>query len=236
MTAADKTYSSAIVEASNYTRWVVDEFRPFIGRRLLEVGLGHGSYREQLPPLEHYVGLDIDEEAVAAAEARAGGSGDLYLAADITEEALVERLRAQAVDTVLCVNVLEHIEDDRRALANLLAALPSGGRLLLFVPAFQALYNDLDRFAGHHRRYRKASLGALVPQAQARILRMRYFNAIGALGWWVNSLARHDSLDDPGVNSQIALFDRYVLPLSRAINPLTGPFLGLSLTMVAEKR
>ncbi len=235
MSAAEKSYSSAIGGAVNYTNWVIDEFRPYFGRKLLEVGLGHGGYRDFLPPLARYVGIDIDAEAVEIARAAAREPSDLFLQADITDLGLKDRLAGHDVDTVLCVNVLEHIEDDRRALANLLEVLPAGGHLLLFVPAFKALYNDLDRFAGHHRRYRKSDLRGLIPPERGRLLASRYFNPVGGLGWWINGFARHDSLDDASVNRQIEVFDRYVLPVSRALNPLTRPFFGQSLIAVVQK-
>ena len=235
MSAAEKSYSSAIGGAVNYTAWVIDAFRPYFGRNLLEVGLGHGGYRDVLPPLARYVGIDIDPEAVAAARARAREASDLFIQADITDPGLKDLLAGLDVDTVLCVNVMEHIEDDRSALANLLEVLPAGGHLLLFVPAFKALYNDLDRFAGHHRRYRKSDLRDLIPPQSGRLLACRYFNPVGALGWWINGFARHDSLDDVGVNRQIEVFDRYVLPISRALDPITRPFFGQSLIAVVQR-
>ncbi len=235
MSTAEKTYSSAIGGAVNYTSWVIDEFRPYFGRKLLEVGLGHGGYRDFLPALDRYVGIDIDAEAVEAAQAEARDAGDLFLEADITDPGLKDRLAGLDIDTVLCVNVLEHVEDHRTALLNLLQILPAGGHLLLFVPAFKALYNDLDRFAGHHRRYRKSDLRALIPPERGRLVVSRYFNPVGAIGWWINGFARHNSLDDTSVNRQIEVFDRYVLPISRALNPLTRPFFGQSLIAVVQK-
>ena len=235
MTAAsDETYSSAIAEAQNYTAWVVEAFRPYYGQRLLEVGLGHGGYRAALPALERYVGVDIDPAAIEAMQRR--HPGDRFLAGDITDPGLADSLADERLDSVLCVNVLEHVEEDQRAVATLLGALQPGGHLLLFVPAFGALYNDLDRMAGHIRRYRRNDLQRLLPGEGAVLVEARYFNAVGGLGWWLNGFARHRSLNDDGVNRQIEVFDRYLLPVSRTLDPLVRWAFGQSLVAVVRKR
>lgn len=234
MSTGQETYSSAIAEARNYTAWVIEAFRPYYGRRLLEVGLGHGGYREALPTLERYVGVDIDSEAIAAVQQR--HPSDRFLVGDITDAGLAATLAEERLDTVLCVNVLEHVEADEKAVETLLEVLQPGGHLLLFVPAFAAIYNDLDRMAGHVRRYRRGDLARLVPRGRGELLEGRYFNAVGGLGWWVNGFAGHGSLNDDGVNRQIEVFDRYVLPISRAVDPLVRWAFGQSLVAVVRRR
>lgn len=229
-----ETYSSAITQAVNYTHWVIDAFADYIGDHLLEVGLGHGSYRAFLPPLKGYVGIDIDEAAIETASARY--PHDTFLCADVADPCLIDCLVGTPIDTVLCANVLEHIEDDKAAVRVLLALLREGGHLLLFVPALPLLYGEMDRLAGHHRRYTKHSLAALVPPNKGRVLVNRYFNPVGALGWWVNGLLPHRSLNSNAINGQISLFDRYVLPVSRLIDPLTRSFFGQSIACVVQKQ
>lgn len=227
-----ETYSAAIETADNYTRWIIESLRPWFGRRLLEVGLGHGGYRRFLPADIDYIGVDIDADSVEQAQARHPGGH--YAVGDVTDPDLAARLPAQGIDTVLCVNVLEHIEADALAVQNLLNVLPAGGHLLILVPAFTALYSDLDRMAGHLRRYTRADLPRLVG-GHGRVVREHYFNAVGGLGWWVNRAARHDSLNDPAVNGQIALFDRWVVPVARLIDPMVRPWFGQSLICVVQK-
>src|SRR6266540_2645314 len=156
-----ETYSSAVERAQNYTRWVVSAFRPFFGRSLLEIGMGHGGFYQHLPPLREYVGTDLDAELVE--RARALYPTLRFVQADIADPSFADRFAGAVIDTVLCANVLEHVEDNRGAMSNLLSVLSPGGHLLLLVPAFQWLYNDLDRLAGHVRRYTKGELAALVP-------------------------------------------------------------------------
>ncbi len=227
-----ETYSAAIETADNYTRWIIDALAPWFGRRLLEVGLGHGGYRRFLPAGIEYLGVDIDADSVARAQAREAGGQ--YVVGDVTDPDLAARLPGAPVDTVLCVNVLEHIPDDAAAVESLLRVLASGGHLLILVPAFGALYSDLDRMAGHLRRYTLADVPRLTA-GEGRVLRAHYFNAVGGVGWWVNRAARHQSLNDQAVNGQIALFDRYIVPIARALDPLARRWFGQSLIVVVQK-
>jgi SAM-dependent methyltransferase len=227
------TFSSAIADAHNYMDWIVDTMRPYFGRDVLEIGIGHGSYYEYLGKLGSYRGVDIDPDNVANSRARyPDGSFDR---ADICSEEFRSRFAPGSVDTVVCCNVIEHIEDDNRAVSNMANALAPAGHLLVLVPALQQLYGDLDRLAGHHRRYDKALMRKACAGAPVEILELRYFNPIGGLAWWVNSFARHRSLDGSAVNAQIRIFDRYVLPVSRLVDPLTRGFFGQSLICVARK-
>jgi SAM-dependent methyltransferase len=227
-----ETYSSAIETAHNYTRWILGSFEPYYGRRVLEVGLGHGGYRQLLPAGIDYVGLDIDPDSVARARARSPGSE--YFQADITDPDLPGRLKPRQIDTILCVNVLEHIERDEAAVANLLSILSPGGHLLILVPAFQSLYSDLDRMAGHVRRYRLRDVPRLVG-GRGTVLRAHYFNAVGGLGWWLNKAVGHESLDSGAVNRQIQVFDRLVVPLARMIDRAARRIFGQSLIFVVRR-
>lgn len=228
----ESTYSSAIEDAVNYTGWVLSVFHRYIGSSIMEVGLGHGSYRKYLPADTRYVGVDIDAECVARAEFRY--PRDRFITADITDTRLVEKLDSAKLDTVLCVNVLEHVEDDRQAASNLLATLRPGGHLLIFVPAFSFLYSDLDRLAGHVRRYAKRDLQRLTGKS-GRVVLARYFNSLGGLGWLANKAFRHNSLNSQAVNSQIKLFDTYAVPVARVLDCVTSRFFGQSLVCVIRK-
>jgi SAM-dependent methyltransferase len=220
-------------EAHNDNRWVVGAFAPYIGQSLLEIGIGHAGYYNYLPPLTSYVGLDID--ATTVAEARVRYPDRQFVQADAADPALPELLAGTPIDTVLCVNVLEHIERDRETIASLLRILTPGGHLLLFVPAFRQLYTDLDRLAGHVRRYSRAEVAALVPSAGYEIARLAYFNPIGGLGWWLNGLISHRSLETKEVTGQVRLFDTWILPVSRLVDPLTSPFFGQSVVCVIRR-
>jgi SAM-dependent methyltransferase len=213
--------------------WIISTFRPYLGHNVLEVGVGHGSYCEYLGKQGSYRGVDIDPNNVLLSRSRFPDGN--FEVADICSEKFRSDHPPGSVDTVVCCNVIEHIEDDRRAVTNMANALEPGGNMLILVPALQLLYGDLDRLAGHYRRYNKSSMLKACEGTPIEILELRYFNPIGGLAWWANRLARHDSLDEPAVNAQIRIFDKYVLPASRLLDPLTRGFFGQSLICVARK-
>jgi len=235
VTSPSPTFSPAMSEATNYYRWIIDRFRPFIGKQVLEVGVGCGQILPYLPVDTSYYGVDIDADLLRNLE-QDDDSRCRFILADVQGEDFVDRTAGIAVDTVVCFNVLEHLDDDARAISNLLNTLRPGGYLLIFVPAFPGLFNDLDRLAGHRRRYTLSGLEALVPEALCEIVQLCYFNPLGWLGWLLNRWARHQSLDAVGVSHQIHFFDRYILPLSRIVDPLTRRFVGQSAICIIRKR
>lgn len=229
----EETYSSAIADANNYMSWVISGFRNHLRGKIIEVGIGHGSYCTELSDYGEYLGLDLDEKSVEDAARRFPSSR--FAQCDILDISRLESVVGGKADSILSVNVLEHIEDDQRAIANLISVLKPGGHVMLSVPALPFLYNDLDRLAGHVRRYTLQRFRMLLEQQPVEIVRLCYFNPIGGLGWGLNSLKRHSSLNSDAVNGQIRFFDRYVLPVSRVLDPLFRPVFGQSVTCIARR-
>ena len=213
--------------------WVIDQFRPYLKGKILEVGFGHGHYSDMLSKFGDYCGVDHDRESVE--NARRTMPGRNFAVCDILVQEQLRSLFPAGVDAVFTINVLEHIEDDAIAIANLVDVLKPGGHLLISVPALMLLYNDLDRLAGHCRRYTTTRLRELLKEQPVELVRLSYFNPIGGLGWFANRLKRHNSLNDAAVNGQIALFDKYAVPLSRALDPLSRSFFGQSVTCIARR-
>jgi SAM-dependent methyltransferase len=136
----------------------------------------------------------------------------------------------EPVDTVLSLNVLEHIRDDREALRNCFRALAPGGRLVLLTPAHAALYSAMDQNLGHHRRYGGLELERLVTEAGFHKVDWRYLNALGALGWFINGrLFRRRLLP----SHQVRGFD-WLIGWMKMESRLKLPF-GLSVLLTAEK-
>lgn len=125
-------------------------------------------------------------------------------------------------ETIVCSNVLEHVEDDREVLKKFCHLLPIGGKLIILVPALRVLYNTLDRELGHFRRYDRKELAQKLSGSGFRICYLKYFNLFGILGWFVNGtiLRRHLLLV-----RQIRIFDKMVLLfiwIGRVIPTLVG--------------
>lgn len=228
------TMSSSLPDAVRYHGWIVDLLRPHLGRTVLEIGVGYGQYTRVLAPLvDRLTGVDIDPQCLT----QPLPPNVRPVLADLASDDFAARVGEGVHDTAVCLNVLEHVDDDLLALRSLRAALGRRGRLLLLVPAHPALYGAMDRLAGHFRRYTRRLLRQRLEEAGFRIVALRHINPLGGLGWWANArFGRPQTLSDPAINRQILLFDRYVQPLSRWLTPLTGRWFGQSLWAVAERR
>ena len=211
--------------------WIVDVIRPYIGARVLEVGCGIGNLTGAFLGRDLLVSVDISESHVAAVREKFGPQEGHFeaLTVDIEKDPL-DPLECFRFDTAICLNVLEHIEDDRRALRRMLHLLEREGRLLLLVPALKALYGSLDIYVDHHRRYGRRELIEKVESSGFVIDKIFYMHLLGALGWWLNSRVVKAKILPEG---QIGLYDR-VVPLLRWMETIIHPPLGLSLVVIAR--
>jgi hypothetical protein len=127
---------------------------------------------------------------------------------------------------------LEHIADDRKALAAMAAMLPPDGVIVLLVPAFEALYGPLDYNLGHYRRYTRRVMVEMAESAGLTVKTARYVNAAGFFGWWANSKLFHRQAQS---RHQIVFFDRFVIPAMSRIERRIPPLFGQSLFAVLRK-
>lgn len=219
-----------MAKAARYFAWQARLVRPHLGRRVLEFGCGTGNFTRHLLDREAVIAVDVEPECVERLRARYPDHANLH-AFTIEEESLGEAARLRP-DSCVCLNVLEHIEDDRGALKRMASILPSGGAVALLVPAFPSLMGPIDRNLGHHRRYRRASLSKLARDAGLRVEIMHHVNLAGFFGWWMNArLFRLEIQSRP----QIAIFDRLVVPVMSRIERIVHPPFGQSLFAVLEK-
>lgn len=231
------TFSPALLHANAYHRWVFEALAPWITGRVLEVGSGHGLYTAQLRASGHEVVVsDIDPATCEQLAARFSDDPHVrVLRMDGVDESLAEQVGP--VDTILAINILEHLADDRTfvtAAGRLLRRSPRG-RLVVFAPAGPSLYGSLDRLAGHHRRYDAEGLRALMAQAGLQTRQLRPFNVVGGVGWWLDArLVHHRSIASGAVARQVGLANLLVPVLRRLDAPLRRLGFGQSLVCVAE--
>ena len=222
-------------EAANYQAHVFGLVRPYVGARVLEVGCGIGTMTRQLLDLAQQV-VCIEPNLNCAARAREALAGDERVAIRVChlEECNRVELQEQRFDTIVCVNVLEHILDDVRALT-LFRDVVAGarGQVIVFVPAVEAVYSPHDAALGHHRRYSKRTLRAAFDAAGLDVVAMKYTNPIGLLGWMYNL---YISGNTEHSSSQVRLFDRFVAPWALPPERLAAPPIGLSLFAVGRPR
>ena len=160
-----------------------DRLRRWVGRRVLEIGSGIGNLSEFLVNSERLVLTDTREEYLERLRTRFAKHVNVVVARLYLPTEL-GALAGQQFDTIICLNVLEHVDDDVSSLKAMRRMLAPGGRLILLVPALPALYGTMDKALGHHRRYKRAALTSLLQATGFRVAHVEYFNLAGVPGWW----------------------------------------------------
>jgi len=147
------------------------------------------------------------------------------------EDGVVSKAAEYHVNTIVCVNTLEHIVDDEKVLRNFHALLPDNGVLILLVPALQSLFSALDEEAGHYRRYSRRELAEKLQRNGFHVLHAFYHNVFGILGWFLTGKVLRRGRLSP---TSLVLFDRLV-PIMRVVESMMGPPIGLSVILVSRK-
>lgn len=218
--------------AKNYFAWQSRLVLREVGRRVIEIGCGIGNFTGLMSDRELVVALDVEEACIEMLRQRYAGRPNLHaLLCDAADPAFHD-LRRYAPDSCVCLNVLEHLEDDERALGAMASVLDPGGTVVLLAPAFQSLYGPIDRNLGHYRRYSRADIRRLARAAGLNVARMHYLNFAGFWGWWANA---HFFRRGEQSERQIEFFDRWVVPVQSAVESVVAPPIGQSLFAVLRK-
>jgi SAM-dependent methyltransferase len=219
--------------APRYNAWQYEVLAPYLGRRILEVGSGIGNISQHL--------VEAGPELVVLTDPDSAYRGRLWERFASRKEVLVapltlpdpeasRRFARYRLDTVVALNVLEHIPDDIGALRTMSGLIGPGGRVVLLVPALEILFGRLDQELEHQRRYTRRRLRQAVEAAGLRVEHLTWFNVAGTLGWWWNAKVRRT----PRIPArQLQMFDAWV-PLLRLERYLPLPF-AQSLIVVGVK-
>jgi glycosyltransferase involved in cell wall biosynthesis/phospholipid N-methyltransferase len=215
--------------APRFTTWMADVIRPYVGNRVLEVGAGTGNMSVHLMPRSVYWATDVNPHYLDyLATLRATRP---YMQVGYTNAMEAKSFPAeQSFDTVVCLNVVEHVQDDVGALRNIWNVLDDGGRAVILVPCGPWLFGTLDTVLGHFRRYTQPQLEEVAQQAGFQIERMLKFNRPGVFAWWLNGSILHKKTFALG---QIRILN-FLTPLFRLLDPIL-PLPPLSLIAVLCK-
>jgi len=217
----------------DYNAWLYSRFRAFLGRRILEVGAGIGNQTGYFIDRERVIASDVEPQFDRELRSKFSRYANVRVASyrlplDDTDRTDLQR---EQIDTIVCMNVLEHIEDDRSTLQGFASVLPSDGRLVLLVPAMRALYGSLDVAFHHFRRYELEPLRQLLTECGFDLDSLQFLNRPGVFGWWLNSRVLK-STDLP--TTQLSAF-RWIMPLLK-LEERNPPGFGLSLLALARRR
>jgi SAM-dependent methyltransferase len=235
MSDVEFTYSGteldALAEVRNYYAWVLHHLRPHIGRNVVEVGAGIGTFSRFVLRGTGVREMVLIEPAVnnfPVLEQRFAEEPRVRLIHGYLED--VDELLG--ADSLIAVNVLEHVPDDERFLAAAHTHLRDGGKILLFVPAMPLLFGTLDEAFDHFRRYTGPELDARLQRAGFRNIQLRRMNALGVLSWWIaGRLLRRRTL----APRHVRLYDRWLIPVIRRMESAWEPPFGQNLLAIATR-
>lgn len=215
--------------APNYLSWVADSCRPYLGHRVLEVGAGLGAITARYEHGRQVVANDLSPSCVQALHERFADHPNVRV-----EERDLRTLEPKPeFDSVLMVNVLEHIADDAGALQGLARVLVPGGNIVVYVPALNGLYGPWDKKIGHYRRYSVWRLREVFREAGLEPVELRWANFLAIPAW---AAFGRGNVDDKERSGQLlSLWDRAVVPAARLLEERVRMPIGLNVLGVGRR-
>jgi len=221
---------TSMARANRYSRWMLRQVDDYLGDRVLEAGCGIGNLGRLLLDHERLVLADNEPMYVAALRRQFGCRSNVRVdGVDLTNPGDFDRWQDERLDTILCSNVLEHLQPDRQVLESFYETLEPGGHCVIVVPAGRWLFTGMDEELGHCRRYTPRELREKMGAAGFEVVFTRQFSRLGSIGWAVSGLLRRRHLSP----RQMVWFDR-LLPLGKLLDYVL-PVPGMSLIMVGRK-
>lgn len=226
---------SVIANADKLNTWFYDTIRPFCSGKILEIGSGIGNISQYFIKNNSDIILsDLREIYLKTLTNRFPAFNQLnFYLLDLVDPNfdVLHKEKFGSFDTIFALNVVEHISEDQQAIKNCYKLLKKGGKLIILVPAYQALYNRFDSELEHYRRYNQRSLNVLFDTAQFKIIQNQYFNAAGILGWYVSGRLLKNKLIPEGQMK----FYNFLVPIFKAFDKLVCNKIGLSVMTVGIK-
>lgn len=226
-----KVTLDAMEQAPRFNEWMYETVRPWLGDRVVELGAGRGNLSRFFRRHEHVLLTDYRRDYLAELQQRWPEQPGLrFSQLDLTRAEDYEQLRFFAPESVVFLNVLEHIEDDRAVLRRLHDTVPEGCRLVVLVPFGMRLYSEFDRLLGHFRRYEAGELEGKMRDAGFAVERQQFFNKVGVLAWWVSNTLGGQRALKPW---QLRIYNA-LTPIFKILDRLL-PIAGLSTIVIARK-
>jgi 2-polyprenyl-3-methyl-5-hydroxy-6-metoxy-1,4-benzoquinol methylase len=215
--------------AENYNRWVLDSFYPYIVGRCIEVGAGQGTMSQLIAKqCQNLVAIEPDENncRIICDKLKDFKNVETYhgFLSDFPKE-------EQAVDNIIYINVLEHIEDEVAELTMAKQLLSANGHLLIFVPALQALYGAIDQQVGHYRRYSKKYLIDLLEnKLNMKIIKIKYFDIVGIIPWYILSCVFKLTGQNP---TSVKIYNKLIVPIMSRLEKFLPVPVGKNIYVIA---
>jgi SAM-dependent methyltransferase len=221
----------AIAKADKFNRWMFETIRPFCSGHILEIGSGIGNVSQFFVQNNFLITLSDTDEFYVGHLKKAFVESDVLLI-DLVHKSFNKEYDQlfEKFDTVISLNVLEHISDDELAIENCLHFLKPGGSLVMLVPAYSFLFSQMDSELKHYRRYTSKKVSALAVKKGLVVRKVFYFNALGIMAWLYGKLFRLQSI--PVKNMKLY---NSIVPFAKFMDKILFQRAGLSVILVAKK-
>jgi phospholipid N-methyltransferase len=226
-----KVTLDAMENAPRFNQWMYETVQPWLGDRVAELGVGRGNLSKFIRRHENVLLTDYRRDYLDELQQRWSEQPGLRVSQlDMTRAEDFEQLRFFAPESVVFLNVLEHIEDDRAVLNRLHDTVPEGCRIVVLVPFGMRLYSEFDRLLGHFRRYEAGELEGKFRDAGFAVEKQMFFNKVGVLAWWVSNTIGGQQALKPW---QLKIYNA-LTPIFRILDRVL-PIAGLSTIVIAHK-
>jgi len=219
----------ALAEAPEFNKWMYDSIAPFVGSCIMEIGAGLGNITEWIQG-DRIIVTDYADFYLDRLKLKFSNNSNINICKYDLSDSNTEYFENQNIDTIICLNVLEHLENDNLALQNIFNILSPGGTLILLVPYSKKLYCQYDRHVAHFRRYGRQELIELVAKSGFFVEKNFLFNLFGGISWFISGKIFKRKQLNPG---SVRLFGKLV-PLFKIIEMFGTPF-GASIVCIAKK-
>ncbi|MEI9942601.1 MAG: methyltransferase domain-containing protein [Chitinophagaceae bacterium] len=222
--------------ATSFNQWLFDSVAVYCQGNILETGSGIGNISRLL--LQKFDAVTLSDFSINYCQLLEKEfqnyrnlKGIIHIDLSVIDfEKKYQHLLGK-FDTVIALNVIEHINDDNLAIGNCKKLIKENGRVIILVPAFLFLHNSLDKELGHYKRYTKKKLRELLEQEKLKVIHSKYFNTAGMVGWWLTGSVLKKKIISKG----LLRFYNKLVPLFRLMDKVTNRFAGLSVIAVAVK-
>lgn len=225
------TELEATAQAHNYNRWILETIRPYLGRVIAEVGAGQGNFTQELLRTDPQRLIALEPSANLFPRLQHAAAGNSRIELHHARLADLSDALTDTADSVVYINVLEHIADDRAELTYAHRVLRPGGHLCIFVPALPWLMTSFDASIGHFRRYLRPELEYLVRNTGFEVVQARYFDLLGVFTWFIAFKLLRLNM----ATGNVRLYDRFAVPIARMLDRIIRPPLGKSLLLIARR-
>ncbi len=225
---------SLMTHASKYNELIFKKISKFIKGKTIEFGAGTGNFSEMISKkVPELLIVDEKPKSIEFLNLRLNHLKNIKI-----HKSNLKDLEIYNCDTIVLLNVLEHIENDEDAIKKLMSFLNKDGYLIIQVPAFSYLFSDYDHMVGHFKRYEKKDIKKICTNLNLNLKELYYFNPIGAIGWWYNychkKKTEKDNKEKNETINQLKIYDKYIVPVINILDTKYNPF-GISLFAFIKK-